>query len=49
MRRRWEHLVENEQVPLGVADDTPVTTRWHVPAIGLLAVAVVGVVVVALT
>lgn len=49
VRRRWEHLVENEQVPLGVADDTPVTTRWNVPAIGLLTVAVVGVVVVALT
>jgi len=49
VRRRWEHLVESEQVPLGIADDTPVTTSWNGPAIVVLAAALVGVVVVALT
>lgn len=49
VRRRWEQLAENEQLPIGVADDTPVETRWNVPAIGLLSAATVGVLVVALT
>jgi hypothetical protein len=49
VRRRWEHLVESEQLPIGVADDTPVVTRWNVPALVLLGAAVLGVVVVALT
>jgi hypothetical protein len=49
VRRRWEQLVEDEHLPIGVADDTPVTQRWNGPAIALLALAVVGVVVVALT
>ncbi len=49
VRRRWEHLVEDERLPIGVADETPVITRWNLPAIALLAVAAVGVLVVALT
>jgi len=49
VRRRWEHLVESEQLQIGVADAIPVVTRWNAPAIGLLAASVVGVVVVALT
>jgi len=49
VRRRWEQLAESEELALGVADDTPVVTRWNVPAIGLIGVAAVGVVVVALT
>jgi hypothetical protein len=49
VRRRWEHLVESEQLRIGVADQTPVVTRWNAPAIGLLAASVVGVVVVVLT
>lgn len=49
VRRRWEHLVESEQLAAGVADDTPVLTTWNGPAIVLLAVALVGVAVVVLT
>lgn len=49
VRRRWEHLAENEQLPIGVADDTPVVTHWNRVAIVLLALALLGVVVVALT
>jgi hypothetical protein len=49
VRLRWEDLVEHEQLPIGVADDTPVVTHWNRVAIALLAVALLGVVVVALT
>ncbi|MBO3086462.1 PH domain-containing protein [Cellulomonas fengjieae] len=49
VRRRWEHLAENGQLTLGAADETPVETTWNRPALVVLAVALVGVVVVALT
>ncbi|WP_456823242.1 PH domain-containing protein [Cellulomonas sp. P5_E12] len=49
VRRRWEELVENELLPIGVADDTPVDQHWNGAAIALLGLAVVGVAVVALT
>ena len=49
VRRRWEYLVEHELLAIGVADDTPVVARWNRPAIGMLAAALVGAVVVALT
>ncbi|WP_421732627.1 PH domain-containing protein [Cellulomonas sp.] len=49
VRHRWEQLVESEELALGVADDTPVVTRWNRVAIVLLALALLGVVVVALT
>jgi hypothetical protein len=47
IRRRWEDLVETEQLELGVADETPVTRRWDAWALGAIAVLVVAVVVVA--
>lgn len=48
IRRRWEALVEGEQLALGVADETPVTQRWNTAALGALVVLVVAAVLVAI-
>ncbi|AEI11227.1 PH domain-containing protein [Cellulomonas gilvus] len=48
VRRRWQRLVEEGRVEAGVADRTPVTNRWNVPAIAVLAVAAITTLIVAL-
>jgi hypothetical protein len=45
VRARWQHLVETEALELGVADTTPVDTRWDRTAqVALSACVVLGVV-----
>jgi hypothetical protein len=41
VRARWQHLVETEALELGVADSTPVDTRWDRTAQVVLAACVV--------
>jgi hypothetical protein len=38
IRRHWEDLVENEELELGVAEETPVTRTWNVALLALLAI-----------
>jgi len=41
IRSRWQHLVETEALELGVADSTPVESRWDQTALAVLAACVV--------
>ncbi|MDM7830797.1 PH domain-containing protein [Cellulomonas edaphi] len=46
IRRRWEDLVENEVLELGVAEQTHVERTWNVPLLVLLAITAVFTLVV---
>jgi hypothetical protein len=39
IRRHWEDLVENEELELGVAEQTAVERSWNIPLLALLAIA----------
>ena len=42
VRSRWDQLVAEERVELGVADETPVLRRWNLPTISISALLLVG-------
>lgn len=44
VRRRWTQLQQNGTIDSGLADETPVTVRWHLVALAVLTVLAVGTV-----
>ena len=42
VRSRWDQLVAEERVELGVADETPVLRRWNLPIISISAILLAG-------
>ncbi|GAA3740407.1 hypothetical protein GCM10022239_15110 [Leifsonia bigeumensis] len=45
VRQRWEKLVAEERIELGVADSTPATRRWHWAVIAMSAALLVAAMV----
>ena len=44
VRRRWTQLQQNATIDSGLADETPVTVRWHIASLAVLTVLAVGTV-----
>ena len=49
VRRRWTQLQQSGVVDSGLADETPVTIRWHVATLAVLIVLVAGTLAALLT
>jgi hypothetical protein len=44
VRRRWTQLQQNGTIDSGLADETPVTVRWHIVSLAVLTVLAIGTV-----
>lgn len=45
VRARWEQLIAQGRIELGIADETPVLRRWHWPTISIGVVLLAGTIV----